>query len=156
MEFSTQTERNFFKVFLKGWNSLYDDIQREAELYFQEQMALGRNPRDILVDLEESRDNGLGLFRKFAGRLEGRVDYGINTLFQIASNAPMEQTGELMLWKLDPYAEHCDSCKFQSQQGPRPFSEIPWPGSQPTVGKTNCEIYCKCQIVPAKESNLAS
>ena len=148
-QLDTATGLNFFRVYVRGWNTLYDEIERESQQYVQEQLALGRTPKEILLELEQSRDNGLGLFRRFAGRVESRMDLGINVTFQLSSNRPVE-TATMYEWKLDPFAEHCDSCLAQSKMGPRPFDEIPYPSSQPTIGKTNCEAYCKCQLVPVE------
>ena len=139
----------FFREFTAGWNNVYDEVERETMQYFREQMALGRSAQDVLAELQA---NDSALLRKFAGKIGQRIDLGSGIAFQIASNEPMGQRGELMVWQLDPFAEHCDACLAQAAQGPRPFSEIPWPGSQPDAGKTNCTIYCKCQIIPASNA----
>lgn len=149
MDFSTTTEQNFFKVFVRGWAVLYDEMVRESDQYFREQLALGRSPQDIVNEMRVSLNNGQGLFKSWLGKVGGRIDQGGSTLFQLASNAPMEKVDKMMEWALDPMAEHCDSCLAQAALGPRPFSEIPWPGSQPDAGKTNCTIYCRCQIIPS-------
>ena len=139
----------FFREFTAGWNNVYDEMEKEVSQYFREQMALGRAAGDILAELEADDS---AFLRRFAGRIGQRIDLGSNVAFQVAANSPMGDKGEDMVWVLDPFAEHCDACLALSKMGPRPFSEIPWPGSQPNAGKTNCTIYCKCQIIPAKDA----
>jgi hypothetical protein len=138
---------NFFRVFNQGFASMAEQMERDIQQYFREQVALGRNPLDVIAELEDSRKNDLGLLRKITGGVEGRLISGGNMAFQEAANKLPDGLYE---WELDPFAEHCDSCLYQSQQGPREFSEIPIPSTQPTHGKDNCTSYCKCQIVPAK------
>ena len=146
---STDVERNFFRVFVRGVNTMADQIEADIRQYFDEQVALGRDPMDILTELEDSRKNGLGLIKSIVGRVEGKVDFGTNTVFQLASNEPLKQSSGLFNWVLDPMAEHCDSCLWQSKQEPRPWDQMPFPTSQEDHG-TNCGRYCKCTIEPAE------
>jgi hypothetical protein len=146
-QLSTSVEKGFFRVWAQGWNTVYDEIEKEAMQYAREQLALGRSGPDIVAELQRDADNDGGIFRRFAAKVEQRLDLGSNTMFQLSSNRPIEGA-ELYEWVLDPSAEHCDSCLAQSRLGPRPFDVIPYPSSQPTVGASNCTTYCKCQIIP--------
>jgi hypothetical protein len=147
-QFGTQTEANFFRVFARGINDVIADAERMIQQYVSEQTALGRDPRDVYAELEASQKGDLGLMKKIVGRFEAKIQEGGNIVFQIASNEPLKDMAEKFVWTLDPAAEHCDSCLAQAGMGPRAWEDIPYPTTQPKIGETNCETFCKCTLSP--------
>lgn len=142
---TTQPEVLSFRVWVKRLETFYDNFERKVENYIAAQRAVGRPEREILAELEADKNSGRAIFNEFVGGVEREMDWGMNTEFQVASNVPakpLPEGFEMVKWTLNPSAEHCDSCLYQAKQPARKITEIPIPGSQPTVGEDNCTRYC--------------
>lgn len=144
-DLTTQTGGNFLKVFVQSWNSFAEQMEQKIFDYFRQQVSLGRSTQDVIRELEESQKAGTGIFKRLMGEAELNLENGLNTVFQIESN---NFQADLVEWVLDPTAEHCDSCLAQAAKGPRPMDEMPLPSTQPTIGETNCHVFCKCTLQP--------
>jgi len=142
-QLSTNTERNFFKIFLQGFNTLIGQAEENGLQYYREQIALGRNPQEVL---NEFKSGDAAVIRQMRGGIETRIDLGLNTVYQVSSNEPLEGVATKFKWTLDPSAEHCDSCIAQAAKEAGDFRSFPMPGTQPTIGETNCARYCKCTL----------
>ena len=145
-QLGTAVDRNFFRIFSQGFNTMANEMESSIRQHFNEQVALGRSPLDVLNELESARTDDSGLLRRITAGVEGRLDLGTATLFQIGSNDPLRDAAEFFVWRLDPTAEHCDSCLYQASLPPRKYEDIPFPTTQETVGETNCTRYCKCTV----------
>jgi len=68
---------------------------------------------------------------------------------------PIRQVGldnpeQLWLWELDSGAKHCGDCIVMADAPPRTIEEILDEGvGLPRDGDTQCNVGCKCQLVPA-------
>ena len=143
----TAVERNMFKVYVQSLNNVFDNFEKGLKQHILKQKALGRTGKDIFKELIADKKNGRGLYKELIGKVEKSVDESLFTQFQLAGNSYKATDTKLYKWQLDPIAEHCDSCLFQDSRGELPINQFPIPGTQPTNGETNCNEYCKCQLV---------
>ena len=143
---NTQIEQNVFKLFVQRVLMNYSVLEQRLTDHVRTQLLLGRSRKEILDELTVSLNNGMGIFKQLSGDLRSSLEFGLNTTFQVASNEPLKEAKAMMKWTLNPSAEHCESCLFQASQPPRPFGKIPFPGSQPTHGDSNCTSYCRCTL----------
>ena len=139
---------SMFSISINNLGVDIDGFLEKVKNYVIQQEALGFTFQEVIQELEAQQENGLGLFAQIGGDIERQVEDGLNRIFQIESN---QGIAEKVIWQLDPEAEHCESCLYQASLGARPINEVPIPGSQPTIGKDNCEIYCKCSLIPSLE-----
>jgi len=144
-ELTTRLESNMFSLYVDRLNTVYSAFEGQLADYVKTQSALGRSRDEILRQLNTDLANGTGIFQDLLSNTQYETDFGLNGAYQIASN---EGIGRKVSWTLDPNAEHCDSCLAQSRMGPRNLADVPFPGTQPTIGETNCERYCKCTLIP--------
>lgn len=143
--------RHDFVLYEGRVQNAVDDFARRIEQFIEERIAAGDTRSQVEREIDADLNNRGPLYRRFFGDVGGAIDFGANRTFQRHAN-PAPETGKgKFKWTLDPAAEHCDSCVWQSNQPPRPFGEIPLPTEQPTHGETNCGAYCKCQIEEVTE-----
>lgn len=145
--FDSKFQRIVFELYVQRVNTAYSNFEGRLADYIQTRIAFGQTREGIIAELLADLQNGSGIFKDLVGQVGYETDFGLNAEYQVASN---EDVGEVVKWTLDPSAEHCDSCLHQASLGPRPIEEVPFPGFQPTEGKTNCERYCKCTLEPVK------
>jgi hypothetical protein len=154
-------------------NSLNDKFQEQVEKWVQEQIASGRFKEDILKELKDSEmNNGEGILNTILSQTEGNKSLKTfpagSDLVRWTLSPQSEQRHfpngvkfcdpeEVPEWPVHPdtpewYKQlkdgHCSSCLHQASLGPRDLMLIPVPGSQPTVGETNCGIDCCCELIP--------
>lgn len=146
-EVRTRTEGNIFSLYVERLNTVYGTFERRLSDHIKARQALGLSREQVLSELRDDLDGQQSVFNSLVSDAIHETDFGLNTSYQVASN---ENIAERVIWTLDPEAEHCDSCMHQAGLGPRSYDEVPFPGSQPTVGETNCERYCKCTLEPVK------
>jgi hypothetical protein len=157
--FAQGLEQTFFRVWARRWDTVYDNFEKKLRDHIASQVALGRSQKDVLTELDDSLNNGQMIFKDLIGSVEREMDYGLNLEYQISSNFPagkMPAGAEMVIWTLDPAAEHCDSCLYQASLPARDIATIPVPGSQPTVGEDNCRVYCRCSLEPVMNLEAAN
>lgn len=147
-ELGSQTETNIFRIFLRGFETIADSQQKRVRDFIDQRLALGYSREEIVRQLEIELESSSGIFKELIGAIEKQIDMGLNTVYQVSSNEPLAGVAKLFQWTLDPIAEHCDSCLYQAKLPPRSFDIIPYPSTQPTVGESNCQTYCKCTLEP--------
>jgi len=135
-----------FSLFVRRLNTVWDNFERKLEDHIRTQRVFGLSQREIYTALQSDLDGSQSVFGDLIGGAQRETDFGLNASYQVASNEGI--AAEMVVWTLDPEAEHCDSCLAQSAMGARRRDVVPFPGFQPTAGESNCERYCKCTLEP--------
>jgi len=146
-ELKTRLESNMFTLYVQRLNTVYDNFEKKLEDHIRSRSAMGLSRNAILRELQADLDGTQAVFGDLVGQAQHETDFGLNAEYQVASNEGI--ASEMVVWTLDPEAEHCDSCLAEASKGPRRRDQVPFPGFQPTQGETNCERYCKCTLEPA-------
>jgi len=165
-----------FEIFIDlpiNLKALGDRFQKRLADWVQKQIAKGRTKEDILRELRDSeKQDGEGIIKTILSQTEG--DVSLNTLpagselvtwtlspeseqMQFPNGIEFCDPEEVPEWPVHPDTSdwwkhlkdgHCSSCLHQATLGPRDIATIPIPGTQPTVGETNCGRYCCCELIP--------
>lgn len=139
-----------FEIWAQGANDAYDALLSDMINQIRAMRIMGISDEEIFNRLELSLNNGMDLFSTFKGKLEGITDDLVNVTANLESNAIYEGKDEMLDWELDPtVAEHCATCLENADKVSRTFDEWQMIGL-PGMGNTDCGLYCKCQLVPAK------
>ena len=146
-DLETRIETNMFSLYVRRLGNVYDAFEKKLSDHIQSRLAVGMSRDKIKRQLQSDLDAEQTIFGALVSQAEHETDFGLNAEYQISSN---EAIAEMVVWTLDPEAEHCDSCQHQAGLPARPIESVPFPGFQPTVGETNCERYCKCTLEPVK------